>query len=55
MESKIKTVQINWFTKQNRLTDLRERTSVYQGEWVGGGQTDWEVGMDMYTQLHLNG
>ena len=45
-------IQMNFFTKPYRLTDLENEFMVTRGEGWGKG-IDWEFGMDMYTLLYL--
>ena len=45
-------IQINLFTKQNRLRDLENELLVTRGEGWDGGM-DWEFGTDMYMLLYL--
>ena len=42
-------VQMNLFAKQKKRHRCRKQTYGHQGG--GGGRTDWEIGIDIYTVL----
>ena len=45
-------IQMNLFTKQNRLTDFKNKLLGYQKGNVWGG-INWEFGINIYTLLYI--
>ena len=47
-------VQMNRFTRQNSDTDVENKhMDAKGGKLGGGGGMNWEIGVDIYTLIHI--
>ena len=46
-------IQINLLTKQKQSHRYRKQTHGYQRGKVGGGEINWEFGIDIYIPLYI--
>ena len=46
-------VQMNWFAGQNRDTGVKNKHMDTKWGSGGGGGMNWEIGIDMYTLIHI--
>ena len=42
-----------YLQNRNRVTDVEKQTYGYQGGKGAGGGINWEIGIDIYTQLYI--